>query len=182
MRTIALAKIWNRNKVFYGRYSGGSCIKLLTIRFVVKWQLTLKYAFLIGQFSHLTIVNFNYVFIQPAPVVSIEKWISIWQLVPVLPSPFRALRSPGVNLGFDNCIFFYFTTNHVIGAYSHEGDFSKHEKSTQNSEETYRLRHAGPKWMMRSDFTCSAATSSTQQLKPIFKYTNQYLNFLTVAK
>ena len=46
MRTVALTKICNRNKVYYGRYS----------------------------------------------VVSIEKWISIWQLVPVL---FRVSRSPG---------------------------------------------------------------------------------------
>ena len=46
MRTIALTKIWNRNNVYYGRYS----------------------------------------------VVSIEKWISIRQLVPVL---FGVLRSPG---------------------------------------------------------------------------------------
>jgi hypothetical protein len=46
---------------------GAGCIKLVTTRFVVKWQLTLKYAFLIGQFSHLTIVNLNYVFIQLAP-------------------------------------------------------------------------------------------------------------------
>jgi hypothetical protein len=46
MRTIALTKIWNRNKVYYRRYS----------------------------------------------VVLIIKWISIWQLVPVL---FRVSRSPG---------------------------------------------------------------------------------------
>ena len=26
--------------------------------------------------------------------------------------------------------FFHLTTSHVIGTYSHEGDFSKHEKST----------------------------------------------------
>ena len=37
------------------------------IRFVVKWSLTLKYAFLIGLFSHLTIVSLSYVFIQPTP-------------------------------------------------------------------------------------------------------------------
>jgi hypothetical protein len=47
MRNIALTKIWNRNKVYYGRYS----------------------------------------------VVSIEKWISIRQLVPVF---FRVSRSPGL--------------------------------------------------------------------------------------
>jgi hypothetical protein len=50
--------------------SGASCVKLVTTRFVVKWQLTLKYAFLIGQFSHLTLVNLNNVFIQPAPAIS----------------------------------------------------------------------------------------------------------------
>jgi hypothetical protein len=46
MRTIALTKIWNRNKLYYRRYS----------------------------------------------VVLIIKWVSIWQLVPVL---FRVSRSPG---------------------------------------------------------------------------------------
>jgi hypothetical protein len=46
---------------------GAGCIKILTTRFVVKWWLTLKYAFLIGEFSHSTLVNFNYVFTQPVP-------------------------------------------------------------------------------------------------------------------
>jgi hypothetical protein len=54
MRTIALTKIWNRNKVYYRRYS----------------------------------------------VVLIMKWISIWQLVPVL---FRVSRSPGRNCQFGSC-------------------------------------------------------------------------------
>ena len=53
--------------------TGAGCIKLLTIRFVVKWWLTLKYGFLIGQFSHITIVNFNYVFIQPAPGLNQQR-------------------------------------------------------------------------------------------------------------
>jgi hypothetical protein len=67
MRTIALTKIWNRNKVYYRRYS----------------------------------------------VVLIIKWISIWQLVPVL---FRVSRSSGffrikfrLFWQFLSTIFFYFS-------------------------------------------------------------------------
>ena len=59
MRTIALTKIWNRNKVYYRRYS----------------------------------------------VVLIIKWISIWQLVPVL---FRVSRSPGYLILFYSIPFYSF--------------------------------------------------------------------------